>query len=103
APTPVPTPPGPAWSIIVTTETLTAFSRRVQPILMNTCANCHATERGGNFKLIRVTDDGSQNRRTTQQNLSAVLAHINLDNWPASPFLAMAISVHGDTGQAPLK
>src|SRR5262249_38555008 len=35
----------------LSTEALSLFVTRVQPILMNTCANCHATGRGGAFKL----------------------------------------------------
>lgn len=103
-PKPVPeTPPTPTLSVNLTGEMLTMYARRVQPILMNTCASCHVGEgQTGNFKLSRITE-GLQDRRTTQQNLAAVMAQINVDNWPTSPLLVKALSVHGDTAQAPLK
>jgi hypothetical protein len=92
-------PPPPA----VNTESLSLFITRVQPIMMNTCASCHATGRGGAFKLTRTYEKNSANRKTTQQNLAAVLAQINRERPQSSPLLTKALSVHGETGQAPLK
>ncbi len=84
-------------------ESLGLFVTRVQPILMNTCANCHATGHGGSFKLVRTPEGALLNRRATQQNLAAVLAQVNRDRPQQSLFLARAVSVHGDAEQAPLK
>src|SRR5207245_3202435 len=40
--------------------------------------------------------------RTTQQNLTSVLAQVNLEQPRSSPLLTKAVSVHGNMGQAPL-
>jgi hypothetical protein len=46
----------------LSTESLSLFVSRVQPILMNACASCHATGRGGSFKFARQQseDDARQ-------------------------------------------
>ena len=90
----------------LSTESLSLFLSRVQPILMNACANCHATGRGGTFKLIRTYETGLIGRKTTQQNLAAVLAQVNKELPSASPLLTKAVSIHGKSGdmaQPPLK
>lgn len=99
-PAPCPQPPE------LSTESLSLFLSRVQPILMNTCASCHATGRGGAFKLTRTYESGMISRRTTQQNLVAVLAQINKERPTASALLTKAVSIHGKPGemaQSPLK
>ena len=90
----------------LSTESLSLFISRVQPILMNACASCHATGRGGAFKLIRTYEAGMISRRTTQQNLAAVLEQLKKDRPSASPLLTKAVSIHGKPGemiQSPLK
>ena len=87
----------------LTTESLGLFATRVQPILMNTCARCHATGRGGKFRLIQAYEGGLVNRRTLERNLASVLAEINLDRPESSRLLSKAVSDHAHTGQAPLK
>src|SRR5207253_4476132 len=82
------------------------FLTRVQPILMNACAHCHATGRGGAFKLTRTYEPAMTGRKTTQQNLAAVLAQVNSEQPTASPLLSKAVSLHGKPGemtQSPLK
>jgi len=86
------------------TESLGLFVTRVQPILMNACANCHATGRGGpSFKLTRSYANELTNRRATQQNLAAVLAQVNRKQPETSVLLSRAVTVHGEATQAPLK
>jgi hypothetical protein len=90
----------------LSTESLSLFISRVQPILMNACANCHATGRGGAFRLIRTYEVGMISRRTTQQNLVAVLEQLHKDRPNTSPLLTKAVSIHGKPGemtQSPLK
>lgn len=87
----------------MTLEAVASFSCKVQPILMNTCASCHVPAKGGAFRLGRALGDGSLSRRTTQQNMAAVLAQINVDNWQASPLLLKAVSDHGEVGNLPIK
>jgi hypothetical protein len=84
-------------------EALGQFAVRVQPILMNACAGCHATGRGGSFHLTRAYDLGIGNRKTTQQNLAAVLSQVNLREPQTSSLLTKAVTIHGSMAQAPLR
>lgn len=93
----------PAVPIDLTADAMGLFTSRVQPILMNTCAGCHASEKGGRFKLTRNYESEGANRKTTQQNLAAVLAQVNLQDPRVSRLLTKAVSVHGSLAQAPLK
>jgi hypothetical protein len=91
----------PVPAVDLSAESLALFTSRVQPILMNACACCHATGRGGKFKLVRCYD-ATVNRRGLHQNLAAVLAQIDLDEPTTSPLLYKAFSGHGGRTQAPL-
>src|SRR5262249_5388730 len=72
-----PSRPAPAAAPIdVNAETLAHFTQKIQPILMNTCANCHTEGRGGPFQLYRAGDGG--HRAATQRNLAAVIAQLNV-------------------------
>ncbi len=93
--------PAPVLHIELTGEALGHFTSRVQPILMNSCASCHATGRGGSFQLQRAYDSG--NRRNTQYNLAAVLRQIDPQHPESSPFLAKALAVHGGISVAPFR
>jgi hypothetical protein len=95
-------PAGP--HVEVSSESLSGFATRVQPILMNACACCHTGGRGGNFQLTRVSGPGMANRRSLEKNLAAVLAHLNAKEPAASKLLSKAVSIHGPgMTQAPLK
>jgi hypothetical protein len=106
APAPASTKPAEAAeeavpAVDLNAESLALFTSRVQPILMNACACCHATGRGGKFKLVRCYD-ATVNRRGLHQNLAAVLAQIDLDEPTSSPLIYKAFSAHGGTSKAPL-
>jgi hypothetical protein len=87
----------------VNTESLSGFVTRVQPLLMNACVSCHASSRGGAFKLTRIYEGALTGRRTTLHNLAAVMNQLNLDEPRLSPLLTKALSVHGDMAQPALK
>jgi hypothetical protein len=93
-------PPPP---VEVNQETLGLFATRIQPILLNACACCHTAGRGGSFQLTRPHDATVLGRKTVQQNLTAVLAQVNLDDPGASPLLLKAVNAHGSQSQPPLK
>ena len=93
----------PAAPVELVTESVSMFTTKVQPILMNACASCHATGQGGAFRLTRPLANASASQKTTQQNLAAVLAQVNLEQPQASALLAKAITVHGEATQPPLK
>ncbi|HEY7328348.1 MAG TPA: hypothetical protein VH592_11940 [Gemmataceae bacterium] len=101
--TPPPQSPADPPPLEVTTESLGLFATRVQPILMNTCARCHATGHGGKFHLTQVFEDSISNRKPMERNLAAVLAQINVNQPDASPLLIKAVSDHAHTGQAPIR
>jgi hypothetical protein len=111
-PLPSPTPAAPAENkgsqsissgLELNNECMGLFARRVQPILINTCAKCHASGRAGEFKLTQVFGAAAITGRSSQQNLTAVLSQIKLDQPLSSPFLRMAASAHGGADQPPLR
>lgn len=84
-------------------ESLGLWVNKVQPILMNACARCHACGKGGAFKLTRVYDEnGLGNRRVTHQNLMATLAQLDRDRPHNSPLLTYALTLHGNADRPPL-
>jgi hypothetical protein len=87
----------------VDTESLSVYVTRIQPLLMNACASCHTTGRGGAFKLTRTFENSLTNRKITLQNLAAVLARVSPEQPQASALLQKAVSVHGDMAQPALK
>ena len=89
--------------IEVANDSLSVFATRIQPILMNTCATCHSTGKGGNFKLQRVYGLAKPNTKNLQQNLAAVLGQVNLQQPDNSPFLGKALTLHGGATKAPIK
>jgi hypothetical protein len=93
----------PTVPVDLTADAMGLFVTKVQPILMNTCASCHAADKGGKFKLTRSYETESANRKVMQQNLAAVLAQVNIKEPRISPLLTKAVSVHGPLAQAPLK
>jgi hypothetical protein len=86
-------PAEPAPAIDMTSDVTIAFTTRVQPILMNTCANCHATGHGGKFHLDRVSDNTQKG--ATQRNLAAVMAYVDIERPAISVLLTKAITPHG--------
>jgi hypothetical protein len=90
-------------SLDIGPESLALFVMKVQPILMNTCASCHAGDGGGKFKLIRTAAAGVANKHILQANLAAVSAFLNREQPGASALLTKAVSVHGNTGLPPIK
>jgi hypothetical protein len=82
-------------------ESFSSFVSRIQPILMNACASCHAAGKGGTFELVRVIDGG--NRKAALTNLNAVLKFVDRTNPLASPLLAKSVIAHGTASLPPLR
>ena len=75
-------------------ETSIPFANKVQPILMNACASCHANGgSGGKFALDGVSERGPKGRHAAQ--FAAVLNYIDMDRPTISPLLVKAVSPHG--------
>jgi hypothetical protein len=85
------------------TDSMSMFVTKVQPVLMNACASCHASGKSAAFRLIRAFEGGTANRKTVQQNVASVLAQVSVDRPEVSPLLVKAVSIHGDMVQPPLK
>jgi len=79
-------------------ESFPIFATKVNPILMNTCASCHAKDDAKVFPLTRTGG-----RAAIIRNLTAALAHVNPADPTASPILAKALTPHGGATEAPLK
>jgi len=85
------------------TEARAVFATKVEPILMNACAGCHTGSRGGSFRLTHNYEASSLNRVSMQQNLSAVLREVNLEQPQESKLLVKALTAHDPQArQAPL-
>jgi hypothetical protein len=97
----VPVSANAAAQVDLSADGLALFNTRVQPILMNLCASCHAGNEGGGFKLHRAFENGA--RAASQRNLAAVMAHLDLDRPFASALLVKAVSVHGPMTQPPIR
>src|SRR5262249_9214850 len=67
-PEPVIVPP-----VSVNSESLSMFVTRVEPILMNACARCHASDKGGNYHLTRDPQRDGLGRKALYTNLAATL------------------------------
>lgn len=102
---PTATPPAPvklATPPNLPAEVSAAYGSRVQPILMNLCASCHAgkTHTGG-FPLERIPE-GYANTPATGANLAAVMAAVDATDSPNSPLLKFALTPHGGQKSAAL-
>jgi hypothetical protein len=87
----------------VNSDSLSLFVTKVQPILMNRCATCHGSGRGGAFMLTRVFENAGPSRRVTLQNLASTVSQVKSSRPLASPLLVKSVSVHGDMAQPALK
>ncbi len=81
-------------------ESFGMFAGKVQPILINLCARCHATGQGGPFTLVGVNGG---DRKATLRNLSATLKQLKKSDPAASPLLEKAVTAHGKSAHPPLR
>lgn len=83
----------------VTPEAAIAFGPKVQPVLANLCADCHARrDYTGAFKLDCHTGQGLD-PAVTRYNLIAAAKQIKKDDPAASPLLHKALAAHGGMKQ----
>lgn len=77
------------------------FSRRIQPLLMNSCSSgaCHAPRGKRDFELSIVRSGFGMNRQTAESNLQAVMGQIDLAHPDESPLLKAAGGHHGARGR----
>jgi hypothetical protein len=75
------------------------FTRKVQPVLVNSCSmsGCHQSGGKLSFQLDRALLRGEANRRTTMHNLEATLALVDRAHPDQSPLLTVPRKSHGGT------
>ncbi len=85
-------------------ETMTQFTRYVQPLLLNRCGQttCHGSATSSSFQLLRGPH-GVQTQVLTWQNLKSSLMQVDDQEPEASPLLRMAHSVHGAADRPPFE
>jgi hypothetical protein len=79
-------------------ESFPLFASRVNAILQNACASCHAKD---DVKAFRLTRSGGRTALT--KNLMSALAQVNAADPAASPLLSKAATPHGTATEAPFK
>jgi hypothetical protein len=79
------------------TGSVEAFTNNVQPLLLNYCARagCHGPQSTAGMRLERVPPSRYAGRKSTQRNLSSVLAMIDREKPEASKLLVAPIRPHG--------
>ncbi|QEG35074.1 hypothetical protein Pr1d_23650 [Bythopirellula goksoeyrii] len=77
------------------------FVRRIQPMLIHTCATggCHYPGSSSKMQLDREALAGIGNPDLIQQNLDSVVRQLSFDDSESSPLLARGLAVHGKEGQ----
>jgi len=99
--TPSPLPVVEVEPVALNREAFGMFVSKVQPILMNLCVRCHATNESGSFHLNRVIGGGD--RQSALLNLSAVMKQLKRDDRASSPFLLQAVTAHGKMPQPAIR
>jgi hypothetical protein len=97
-PTPSSAPPEPAsLADELPAEVVERFTRKVQPLLVNNCTatGCHRSGGTQSFQLDRALLHGMANRRSTRQNLAAVMALVNRERPTESTLLTIPRQDHG--------
>lgn len=77
------------------------FTRRIQPLLVNTCASagCHSRGSQNGFRLQNVSPGATANRNATERNLSQILEHVDVKKPKASSLLTKPGRHHGRNGR----
>jgi len=81
-------------------EAWPTYLLKIQPILLNTCLECHNKDKGGAFQLERTS---AENRRGSMNNLVATLKQIDRRNPDRSALLVKSISPHGGATLPPIR
>lgn len=83
-------------------ETAALYSTRVQPLLMNKCANasCHGPKSTTDFHLEPIRGTGPGHRMYSERNLANVLNQLDLAHPRRSPLITAADGNHGGVNRA---
>jgi hypothetical protein len=84
------------------TASAKAFAAKVQPILANRCADCHARKDHASGFVLKRIDPGLNDPQGAEQNLRAAVKWITPAAPHDSPLLTKAIAAHGKAADPPL-
>jgi len=79
------------------------FAAKVQPVLSNVCADCHAHAKHTSPFKLKPHDPAFNDPQTAEANLRAVATLIDTSKPHASPLLKYAATAHGKATDPPLK
>ncbi|HEX3146609.1 MAG TPA: hypothetical protein VHR66_00815 [Gemmataceae bacterium] len=79
-------------------ESFPLFASRVNSVLVNACANCHARDDIKGFRLTRTSG-----RPGVTKNMMSALQQVNAAEPTQSPILVKALMPHGSATEAPFK
>ena len=93
----------PAAEPKLNTAAAKAFAGKVQPVLSNLCADCHAHAKHASPFKLKPHDPAFNDSQTTDANLRAVAPHIDTARPHDSKLLKYATTAHGKATDPPLK
>jgi hypothetical protein len=73
---------------------LQRFARHIQPLLINRCGSCHASDSDRQWTLVLPSRGSRASARITQENLSAIMSYIDPENPGESQLRARAVDGH---------
>lgn len=95
-------PAAPPPAVGFAAGSLPLFAARVQPVLQNRCAGCHARpDHRGGFRLADLPG-GYADPAAAERNARAAALHLDRANPAGSPLLVFAAAPHGGAVAAPL-
>ena len=83
-------------------ESAKMFAAKVQPVLTNRCADCHARKDHGSGFVLRAIEPGINDPQGADANLRAAAKWLTPADPHASPFLTKATTAHGKAKDPPL-
>ncbi len=83
-------------------ESAKMFAAKVQPVLTNRCADCHARKDHGSGFVLRAIEPGINDPQGADANLRAAARWLTPTDPHASPFLTKATTAHGKAKGPPL-
>ena len=85
---------------VLSRDTATLFTSRIQPILLNKCGNasCHGPTATNGFRLSNARSGGNGSRQNSERNLAEALRYIDIDDVSQSQLLSLSSGGHGGRG-----
>lgn len=80
-----------------------AFAAKVQPVLSNVCADCHAHPKHASPFKLKPHDPAFNDPQTADANLRAVTPHLDTTRPHDSKLLKYTTTAHGKATEPPLK